>query len=292
MDLLSGRIEGGCFKKCTKCNEWKSEESFRLVKDKRCLNPARRARCLVCEKEQSRIKAKAIREKDPLGVAKYKRENARKNKIKLRGEQYYIAKALEKENAIDCKMEKIQELNARKAFQYWMKEKASNNQVRLFYEYMGKPWLNPRLTKAEKYKIKWDNCNQFRSAERERQVIYKNAYPEVVARYQEKRRVLMADNADGSITSKAARLILSEFKACPYCGCTLNRGDKVIDHMDPISKGGAHSVKNVVVCCTKCNLSKGAKDFLEWVNTLDYEFKLLSVWAYINKRSGHEIKIQ
>jgi hypothetical protein len=31
------------------------------------------------------------------------------------------------------------------------------------------------------------------------------------------------------------------------------------DHVVPLSRGGDHSPENVVICCAKCNLHKGAK---------------------------------
>jgi 5-methylcytosine-specific restriction endonuclease McrA len=33
-----------------------------------------------------------------------------------------------------------------------------------------------------------------------------------------------------------------------------------IDHFHPLSKGGKHSIDNLVASCAKCNLSKGSKD--------------------------------
>ena len=67
------------------------------------------------------------------------------------------------------------------------------------------------------------------------------------------------------LTSKQARAICSERSSCLYCGCLLAVKDRVLDHMDPLSKGGAHDASNLVVACKKCNTRKAAKTFVQWL---------------------------
>lgn len=45
---------------------------------------------------------------------------------------------------------------------------------------------------------------------------------------------------------------------CRYCAAELRAGWHV-DHIIPLSKGGLHTLENVVVSCAACNLSKGTK---------------------------------
>ena len=49
---------------------------------------------------------------------------------------------------------------------------------------------------------------------------------------------------------------------CAYCG-DLASG---VDHIVPLSKGGADNKNNVVPCCQKCNSSKGNRDLLTFLN--------------------------
>jgi 5-methylcytosine-specific restriction endonuclease McrA len=50
---------------------------------------------------------------------------------------------------------------------------------------------------------------------------------------------------------------------CAYCG---NEMTKVtLDHIIPLSKGGEHSVVNVVPCCPTCNFRKGTKSIEEFL---------------------------
>lgn len=48
--------------------------------------------------------------------------------------------------------------------------------------------------------------------------------------------------------------------ACCYCGERASH----LDHVHPLSKGGADAEHNVVPACVRCNLAKGAKTLAEW----------------------------
>ncbi|MFI8830567.1 HNH endonuclease [Streptomyces afghaniensis] len=51
--------------------------------------------------------------------------------------------------------------------------------------------------------------------------------------------------------------------ACAYCGEYATH----LDHVHPLSKGGADAEHNIVPACQHCNLSKGAKTLAEWSET-------------------------
>jgi 5-methylcytosine-specific restriction endonuclease McrA len=62
--------------------------------------------------------------------------------------------------------------------------------------------------------------------------------------------------------------ILARWKhKCAYC----NRVATHLDHVHPLSKGGADAEHNIVPACAPCNLSKGAKTLAEWALTFTYE---------------------
>ena len=52
---------------------------------------------------------------------------------------------------------------------------------------------------------------------------------------------------------------------CHYCGTEINKPSfkkstpRGFDHVIPRTKGGSHTLSNLVVCCAKCNVSKGVK---------------------------------
>lgn len=50
---------------------------------------------------------------------------------------------------------------------------------------------------------------------------------------------------------------------CAYCGARAEH----LDHVVPLSRGGADVESNMVPACAPCNLSKGAKTLDEWSAT-------------------------
>jgi hypothetical protein len=44
---------------------------------------------------------------------------------------------------------------------------------------------------------------------------------------------------------------------CQYCGASVSLGSATLDHVKPLSRGGAHSWDNVVTACRPCNIRKG-----------------------------------
>lgn len=56
---------------------------------------------------------------------------------------------------------------------------------------------------------------------------------------------------------------------CHYCGKGLNRGSLTVDHVVPLSAGGAYGLSNIVPACCRCNGSKGSKSYGEFVKKID-----------------------
>ena len=54
---------------------------------------------------------------------------------------------------------------------------------------------------------------------------------------------------------------------CFYCG---SKESIQIDHIVPISRGGSHSIGNLIAACSKCNQSKGSKFLTEWKASLTW----------------------
>jgi len=79
-----------------------------------------------------------------------------------------------------------------------------------------------------------------------------------------KRRAQKIASEDGTVTAQALEELKTtqEYK-CNYCKVDLDftaKGKVHLDHVIPLSKGGAHSITNVVWSCAKCNLLKSNKD--------------------------------
>jgi 5-methylcytosine-specific restriction endonuclease McrA len=62
---------------------------------------------------------------------------------------------------------------------------------------------------------------------------------------------------DGTVTVDAAMNILhKQNHKCVICSCDLNKIKKHLDHIIPLSKGGAHTITNVQWLCYLCNIIK------------------------------------
>jgi len=68
---------------------------------------------------------------------------------------------------------------------------------------------------------------------------------------------------DGSLTSRVLRAMFAAANECLYCGGRMTSSVKTLDHVIPRSRGGAHSIENVVVCCRSCNCAKKTRTLLE-----------------------------
>jgi len=51
---------------------------------------------------------------------------------------------------------------------------------------------------------------------------------------------------------------------CAYCRADLRKTTKHADHITPLSAGGSDDKSNIQMTCKSCNLSKGARDPIEY----------------------------
>ena len=76
------------------------------------------------------------------------------------------------------------------------------------------------------------------------------------------RRARMRNSTADQLTSKQMRKRFADFNfSCAYCG---DVGDLHIEHVHPISKGGPHTISNIVPACRRCNYSKHTSDVVSW----------------------------
>jgi len=93
----------------------------------------------------------------------------------------------------------------------------------------------------------------------ERQRKYIKANPEKSKDYVNTRRARKLANGIYKLLNKELFKIYNS--ACFYCGSV----DFIeADHLIPLSRGGRHSVGNLVPACRSCNRSKGNKYLAEW----------------------------
>lgn len=69
----------------------------------------------------------------------------------------------------------------------------------------------------------------------------------------------------GGIKRWIAQIKSKASVVCYYCGTRVSIDDMHIDHIVPLSKGGAHSVENLCIACASCNHSKSDKPIRTWI---------------------------
>lgn len=75
-----------------------------------------------------------------------------------------------------------------------------------------------------------------------------------------KRRAIIKE---GSIKTEDLQLLIENSKTCYWCNTKINKKEKAgyhLDHYIPLSKGGTHTLENIVISCPSCNKQKHAKD--------------------------------
>lgn len=125
-------------------------------------------------------------------------------------------------------------------------------------------WRKANPEKFSQYSCRWQKANPEKHSEYSRR--WQEANPE---KYRENRRgkkrrrrarKLAATIVPFTTKQLATRMTVFDNK-CVYCGGPFEH----VDHFFPLSRGGAHSLDNLVPACSRCNQSKNDSDPLEWM---------------------------
>ena len=139
---------------------------------------------------------------------------------------------------------------AKKNKDYW--EKAGNR----FSEAKRQYYFNNKKSIAKHRKV-YDHEHRAERRMYERKWYKRNS--ERVKNKVMRRRARQKTNGVFDILEKELRKIYSS--SCFHCGESNNI---TADHVIPISKGGRHSIGNLIPLCQSCNSAKGAKLLIEW----------------------------
>ena len=121
-------------------------------------------------------------------------------------------------------------------------------------------WKQENPEKVRDDNIKWRTGNPEKS---KLFVARWNAsHPEKRRAIDAKRRALKAEVTVGDLTAIQRVYDIAtngERVRCYLCGNAIPKGERHVDHIVPLSKGGLHTASNLAVACAACNLSKHAK---------------------------------
>ena len=115
--------------------------------------------------------------------------------------------------------------------------------------------------------------NEWRSKNREmvRQAT-RNWYHENKERLKPARRAAKAARrASGWIDAAVVSfLLVAQRRRCAACRCGLDESSYHLDHIEPIARGGTNERGNLQLLCPSCNLTKSAKDPVEFMQSRGY----------------------
>lgn len=126
---------------------------------------------------------------------------------------------------------------------------------------------------ADEQRRYWsEHPNEFADYERERKRRYAQWRHMADLEYRlyhrqksKRRKAQMRNSTADQLTGKQVRQRFAQFNhRCAYCGAT---GNLHIEHVHPISKGGAHTLSNIVPACQSCNFNKCASEVESWYRT-------------------------
>jgi len=142
-------------------------------------------------------------------------------------------------------------------------------------------WLAGNKDKAKAAAKAWRNRN--RDKVRGYKKAYRERHPERVARsmrnsrakkpdmyrsrdrvHEERRRARKRSSHPAGVSVAEWESLVGEFNGCcAYCNQPTE--NPVMEHMDPISRGGIHHISNVVPSCARCNMAKRTLTVLEFL---------------------------
>jgi 5-methylcytosine-specific restriction endonuclease McrA len=80
-----------------------------------------------------------------------------------------------------------------------------------------------------------------------------------------KRQALINQNSSKVTLGEIKKLIKDSNNICFWCDKEVPEGKIHLDHIYPLSKGGTHTIDNIVIACATCNIKKNDKDPEIWV---------------------------
>lgn len=94
---------------------------------------------------------------------------------------------------------------------------------------------------------------------------YEQRHPETTRIRNSRRRARLAGCLINDFTVEQWRSLLKIYSyRCAYCFTNNKKLEQ--DHIVPLSRGGNHTMSNIVPACKSCNTSKHNKNLVEWLD--------------------------
>jgi 5-methylcytosine-specific restriction endonuclease McrA len=125
---------------------------------------------------------------------------------------------------------------------------------------VGRTWRTNNIGRENAARRLWHAANPKRAAAYYAK--YSRAHPDKCRQKCAKRRALKRACSIGDTKEVQAfyRLVReADVAKCYWCGQSVAKRKRHVDHIVPLSRGGAHAVANLCCSCSKCNLRKHNK---------------------------------
>ena len=260
-------------KTCTKCKIEKPFEEF--YKNK--ISPdGHKSSCKECDK----IRQQEIKKSPLLQLEKQVRSSIiLENKLLSRESKRLCSKCNEifliddlvKTYCKNCNIEYMNEYYEKNKDKIKEKSKEweENNKDKI--KEREKNYREKNKDKIKKYREK--NKDKIREEKREYYLNNKNLFKEKMREYRKTEKGKMvyknsnnkrrAKIREGNIKTEDLKLLIENSKTCYWCNTKINKKEKAgyhLDHYIPLSKGGTHTLENIVISCPNCNILKSNKD--------------------------------
>lgn len=153
--------------------------------------------------------------------------------------------------------EKTKEINKNSKYKNKEKIKIYNKEYKALNKQklkeQKKEWVLNNKEKHLEFKRKWQRNNRkkrlYSGQSKENNIISKK-------NYKHRRRI----QEKGGVSLLELKKLLFSSKVCYWCNISLKGLNPHVDHYVPLSKGGTHTLDNIVISCPTCNLTKNAKN--------------------------------
>jgi len=145
------------------------------------------------------------------------------------------------------------------------KKYCAKHRDRIIAKLRDRYWSNPE--KWRKYSRTWSKKNPEKIRQHRRKRYATNAEHRLkVNAYNRKREAQKLKSFCGDVKTALCKIAMHKTVKCFYCHKSIDVSEVQIDHVRPLSKGGAHAAYNLVPACASCNCSKRAKPANDFIN--------------------------
>lgn len=137
-------------------------------------------------------------------------------------------------------------------------------------------WRKANPARSRELIARWGNAHPGRLAisqakhhaaypksRRTRNAKWQKAHPESVAASKARRRARVLNAPGAGVTATEwSEMLTAALGLCVYCN---ERRPLEMEHVDPLSRGGAHEQDNIAAACLPCNRSKNDSTLVVWM---------------------------